>query len=234
MQAHRGAADVTACCGLVENQAVAPSCLVRAASRIPVFTASRIARCFAERPAVGVTGCPHGLIVRATELDRLVPHEGATGLSALQESRALRIAARDSPGGERGHPAAPTGVAGTVSNAVLPKRHRLPSPAEHSEALSSEALVCPKSVVCSLSLRSSVKAAPLTVCAAPSSATAPATCLLFEASASALSKAAPCLACANASRATLLFAEPTTGGVIGAPDGLIVSIAEADLAGTAT
>jgi len=237
MQAHRGAADVTACCGLVENQVIvdaSSSGLVRAASRIPIFSASRIARCFAERTAVGVIGCPHGLIVRAAELEWLVPHEGATDLSALHESRALRIAARESPGGERQHPAAPTGVAGIVSNAVLPKRHRLLSSAEHSVALSSEALECPKSVVCSLSLRSSMKAGPLTVCAAPSSAATLATRLLFEASASALSKAAPCLACANASRAALLFAEPTTGGVIGAPDGLIVSIAETDVAGTAT
>jgi len=236
MQAHRGAADITACCGLVENQVIvdaSSSGLVRAASRIPIFSASRIARCFAERTAVGVIGCPHGLIVRAAELEWLVPHEGATDLSALHESRALRIAARESPGGERQHPAAPTGVAGIVSNAVPPKRHRLPSSAEHSVALSSEALECPKSVVCSLSLRSSMKAGPLTVCAAPSAPT-PATRLLFEASASALSKAAPCLACANASRAALLFAEPTTGGVIGAPDGLIVSIAAADVAGTAT
>lgn len=234
MQAHRGAADVAACCGLVENQVVRPSCLVRAASRIPIFSASRIARCFAERPAVGVIGCPHGLIVRAAELAWLVPHEGAAGLSALHESRAWRIAARESPGGERGHPAAPTGVAGIVSNAVQPKRHRLPSAAEHSEALSSEALVCPKSVVCSPSLRSSLKAGPFTFCAEPSSAAAPAMRLLFKASASALSKVAPCLACVNASRAALLFAERTAGGVIGAPDGLIVSIAEADVTGTAT
>lgn len=231
MQAHLGAADVAACCGLVENQVVAPSCLVRAASRIPIFSASRIALCFAERRAVGVTGCPHGLIVRAAELALLVAHGGVAGLFALHESRAWRIAERESPGGERGHPA--IGAPGIVSNAVLPKRHCLPSAAEPSEALSSEALVWPKSVVCSLSLRSSMKAGPFTFCANPSAAT-PAIRVLFKASASAFSKAAPCLACVNASRAAPLFAVHTAGGIIGAPDGLVVSIAEADDEGTAT
>lgn len=197
---------------------------------------------------------PHGLIVSNAAVDWLFPHAGADTPSVfrLQASRAWRIDARESPGGDGSDAidAAPTGVAGTVSNAVPPKRHLRPSAAEESEELSSEALVLPRSVICSLSLRSALSAGPASSCSglsaveaddsateaeelqgSASSVAAPAMRLLFNSTASSLSRAAPDLAaCMNASRAACLFAERSAGGVIGAPHGLIVNIGEAEVA----
>jgi hypothetical protein len=78
----------------------------------------------------------------------------------LHASRAARIEARDSPGGEPkwlGKTAPATGVAGIVSSKVFPKRHRLVALPQSSlqdtpEELSvSEALLWPTSVVSSSS-----------------------------------------------------------------------------------
>lgn len=81
---------------------------------------------------------PAGLIV-SSELEWQSP-QGACSASALHASRAWRIAARERPGGDGSDSrvAAPTGVAGTVSSAVPPKRHRRPSATEDSEELPSE------------------------------------------------------------------------------------------------
>jgi hypothetical protein len=86
------------------------------------------------------------------------PHAPIGTVAILKVSRACLIDARDKPGGERhDNPEAfPEGVAGTVSKAVPPKRHRRLSIEEDSDALSSEVLPFPVSVVCSALSRSSM------------------------------------------------------------------------------
>lgn len=163
----------------------------------------------------------HGLNASDAVEAWVFPHEGAETLSALQASRAWRMAARERPGGD----AFARGVGGTVCSTVQPKRHRRLSAADDSKKLSSEALVLPMSGVCSLSLSWT------RVEDSVSSEAASLMRFFFIASASALSSSAPCLAlCIMASRASRLFIERTAGGVIGAPTGLIVSKGEAELA----
>lgn len=84
--------------------------------------------------------------------------------SGLQASRACLMAARDKPGGEPSIVAPADGVAGIVSNGVLPKRQRLPRlrpplPSLHDnpdELSVSEVQLSPMSVVCSSSTSSTV------------------------------------------------------------------------------
>lgn len=166
----------------------------------------------------------HGLKASEAVEVWVFPQEGADSLSALQASRAWRMAARERPGGD----AFARGVGGTVSSTVQPKRHRRPSGADDSEELSSEALVLPMSGACSLSL-------PWMDGSVSSSEAASLIRFFLIASASALRSSAPCFAlCIMASRASRLFTERTAAGVIGAPTGLIVSKGEEELTAEGT
>jgi len=158
-----------------------------------------------------------------------LPHGAAAIGSALPHaSRACRMAARESPGGELSDSptAVPTGVAGTVSNAEPPKRQCRPARAEHSDELSSDAdaLPCPASAVSSRSSMNNTFCTRLRGVEGQAATSenrdeevAELRCI--RNSASALSSAAPCLAFnSNASRASRLFAERNAGGVIGTPE----------------
>jgi len=154
MQAQRGSADI-ATGNVGEKLVIGNSCCERACA----------ARRLADRRVDGVNGLPHGLIDNnaVIEAGRMggvwhSPHAAVGCVATLQASRACLIDARDRPGGER-HDATehvPEGVAGTVCKVVSPKRHRRFSVEEDSDALSSEVLSFPASVVCSALSRSSM------------------------------------------------------------------------------
>jgi len=155
MQAQRGSAD-SATGNIIPDFVIGGCCCKRASA----------ARLFADCRLDGVSGLPHALIESNAldEADSLgdvwhSPHAAIGTVDTLQASRACRSDARDRPGGERQDTTedVPEGVAGTVSNVVPPNRHRRLSVEEESDALSSEVLPFPASVVWSALSRSSMK-----------------------------------------------------------------------------
>jgi len=115
--------------------------------------ASRATRDFADRMPALYSDDPKGVGANAIALDEgateedEAPHDVTGAASSLQASRACLIDARDKPGGEPISFASALsflpvgGVAGVVSNEVVPKRHCLPE-AKELVCLSAVRLLC--------------------------------------------------------------------------------------------